>query len=186
MNRFARSSLWLLALSVLCWTQACQSASEKTPAAAGIDLEEPFNSLLDQMMQGVKSRQPDLISAVYAKDGYIIGPDGVQANGKIPIKKYWRELLPGATDWKLTVTQSAPSIEQLTAGQAWKALESPPRTPQGIGFKLEGLSELVFQLGRSELTFERDGQSQQSIVDFLLVWKKEEDGQYRIFLDIYD
>jgi len=52
-------------------------------------------------------------------------------------------------------------------------------------FDVTGDAAIVHQSGRSHLTGRRDGEERTSVVDFLLVWKRQEDGGYRIAVDSY-
>jgi uncharacterized protein (TIGR02246 family) len=66
----------------------------------------------------------------------------------------------------------------------WSAIESP------IQWRLEtrsirGSDAVAYQLGTSHLTTRRDGELHTSVTEFLLFWRKEENGEWRIELDAY-
>ncbi|MCA1557764.1 MAG: DUF4440 domain-containing protein, partial [Acidobacteria bacterium] len=52
--------------------------------------------------------------------------------------------------------------------------------------ELGGDRETVYQIGRSTLTTERDGKENTYACDFLVIWKRQADGTYRIHVDIYN
>ena len=66
----------------------------------------------------------------------------------------------------------------------WTAIESP------VDWKLEirriyGSDTLAYELGRSHLSTLRDGTSHTSVVDFLVLWRREKNGDWKIALDAY-
>jgi len=66
----------------------------------------------------------------------------------------------------------------------WTGIEAP------LEWKLEmrriyGSDTLVYEIGRSHLTTLRDGTQHTSEVDFLLLWKREKNGEWKIALDAY-
>jgi ketosteroid isomerase-like protein len=65
----------------------------------------------------------------------------------------------------------------------WMALKG-----LGLGWKLEvveigGTGDYIYQLGKSDLTYLVNGKSTKAITNFVLLWKKQEDGNYKIFRD---
>jgi ketosteroid isomerase-like protein len=59
---------------------------------------------------------------------------------------------------------------------------------KGRGWKLTvveigGQGEFVYQLGNSDLKYIRQGKEASSITNFVLIWKKQADGNYKIFRD---
>lgn len=66
----------------------------------------------------------------------------------------------------------------------WTAIESP------VDWKLEirriyGSDTLAYELGRSHLSTLRDGMPHTSVVDFLVLWRREKSGEWKIELDAY-
>ena len=51
--------------------------------------------------------------------------------------------------------------------------------------RLEGGPVVVHQRGRSTLEIERDGTLHTSVVEFVIVWVRQDDGSYRIAVDAY-
>ncbi len=51
-------------------------------------------------------------------------------------------------------------------------------------FEIGGSNETAYELGRSHLTVNPDGAPETSVVDFLVLWKREE-GALRVGLDLY-
>ncbi|MBD0370490.1 MAG: DUF4440 domain-containing protein [Pyrinomonadaceae bacterium] len=52
--------------------------------------------------------------------------------------------------------------------------------------ELGGDRETVYQIGRSTLTSEREGKQSVYACDFVVIWKRQPDGSYRIHVDIYN
>jgi uncharacterized protein (TIGR02246 family) len=76
-----------------------------------------------------------------------------------------------------------------TAGRAeideyWSAIEEP------VDWRLEvreihGSDAIAYQLGTSHLTTRRAGELRTNVVDYLLVWRRDPSGEWRIELDAY-
>lgn len=52
--------------------------------------------------------------------------------------------------------------------------------------ELGGDKETVYQIGRSTLTTEREGRQSTYACDFVVIWKRQKDGAYKIHVDIYN
>ncbi|HEX8000392.1 MAG TPA: DUF4440 domain-containing protein [Pyrinomonadaceae bacterium] len=52
--------------------------------------------------------------------------------------------------------------------------------------ELGGDKESVWQIGKSTLTTTRNGADQTYACDFVVLWKRQSDGAYRIYVDIYN
>jgi ketosteroid isomerase-like protein len=52
--------------------------------------------------------------------------------------------------------------------------------------ELGGDRETVYQIGRSTFISERDGKENTYACDFVVIWKRQADGSYRIYVDIYN
>lgn len=66
----------------------------------------------------------------------------------------------------------------------WSAIEEP------LDWRLEtqalrGSGTIAYQTGTSTLSLRREGVAQTFVTDFLLVWRREPDGEWRIELDLY-
>lgn len=73
--------------------------------------------------------------------------------GRTNLDKYWLDLKDKGRGWKLTVVE--------------------------IG----GEGEFVYQLGKSDLKYISQGKETTSITNFVLLWRKQNDGTYKIFRD---
>ena len=93
------------------------------------------------------------VAALYAHDGEIVYPDNYTVKGRTNLDKYWMDLMYKGRGWKLTVVE--------------------------IG----GQGEFVYQLGKSDLKYINDGKESSSITNFVLIWRKQDDGNYKIFRD---
>ena len=79
--------------------------------------------------------------------------DNYTVRGRTNLDKYWMDLMDKGRGWKLTVVE--------------------------IG----GQGEFVYQLGKSDLKYINDGKESSSITNFVLIWRKQDDGNYKIFRD---
>ncbi len=79
--------------------------------------------------------------------------DNYTVRGRTNLDKYWLDLKDKGRGWKLSVVE--------------------------IG----GQGEFVYQLGTSDLKYINDGKESNSITNFVLLWRKQDDGTYKIFRD---
>lgn len=61
----------------------------------------------------------------------------------------------------------------------------------GKDWKLEvvevgGQGDAIYQIGKSSLTTVRDGKESSYVCDFVVIWKRQPDGAYKIYVDIYN
>ncbi len=98
------------------------------------------------------------IADLYADDALLLGPDGFRVEGREAIDDYWSQFAD-PLDWKLEI------------------------------FEIGGSEQMAYELGRSHLTLERagDGASGRhtSVVDFVVLWKRDATGAWKIALDAY-
>lgn len=52
--------------------------------------------------------------------------------------------------------------------------------------ELGGDKETLYQIGKSSLTSEGGGSDQTYVCDFVVIWKRQPDGTYKIHVDIYN
>jgi ketosteroid isomerase-like protein len=79
--------------------------------------------------------------------------DNYTVRGRTNLDKYWLDLKDKGRGWKLSVVE--------------------------IG----GQGEFVYQLGKSGLKYISQGKETTSITNFVLIWRKQADGEYKIFRD---
>lgn len=95
------------------------------------------------------------VAAFYLDDSVLLSPSGTTVSGREAIDSYWARFTR-ATAWELQILE------------------------------LEGNAELVSQRGRSLLTFrEDDGTTRIGDVQFVLIWRRQEDGSWKIAVDAY-
>lgn len=93
------------------------------------------------------------VAAFYADDGEIVYEENYIVKGRANLDNYWLQLKDKGRGWELTVVE--------------------------IG----GAGEFVYQLGKSDLKHISGGKEMRSVTNFVLLWKKEADGSYKIFRD---
>ncbi len=110
--------------------------------------------VLNQQMEDAFNKNDMVtVAAFYADDGEIVYPNNYTVKGRTNLDKYWMDLKDKGRGWKLTVVE--------------------------IG----GQGEFVYQLGKSDLKYINKGKESSSITNFVLLWKKQSDGSYKIFRD---
>ncbi len=110
--------------------------------------------VLNQQMEDAFNKNDMVkVAAFYSDDGEIVYPDNYTVKGRTNLDKYWMDLKDKGRGWKLTVVE--------------------------IG----GQGEFVYQLGKSDLKYINDGKESRSITNFVLIWRKQTDGNYKIFRD---
>ena len=92
-------------------------------------------------------------TAAFYSDDAQIIASNYSVGGRKDLDNYWLSLKDRGRGWKLTVTE--------------------------IG----GNGEFLYQLGNSDLTYMVKGAETKSITNFVLIWKRQTDGSYKIFRD---
>jgi ketosteroid isomerase-like protein len=110
-------------------------------------------SELIQEMENSFNKNDMLKVAAFYTDDGEIVDENYTVKGRAGLDKYWTALKDKGRGWKLTTVE--------------------------IG----GEGELIYQLGISDLKYLRESKEANSITNFLLIWKKQPDGTYKIFRD---
>ena len=92
-------------------------------------------------------------TAAFYSDDAEIAGANYSVTGRANLDKYWLNLKDRGKGWKLTVIE--------------------------IG----GTGDYIYQLGNSDLTYLVNGKESKSVTNFVLIWKKQKDGTYKIFKD---
>lgn len=106
-----------------------------------------------QMEAAFNANDMQKLSAFYADDGEIVYDNGYTVKGRSSLDNYWLSLKDKGRGWKLTVVE--------------------------IG----GSGDLVFELGVSDLKYVQGGRETTSVTNFLVLWKKQSNGSYKILRD---
>ncbi len=102
--------------------------------------------LLNQQMEAAFNNNDMDKVAAFYADDGEIVDDSYTVKGRMDLNNYWKALKDLGRGWKLTVVE--------------------------IG----GHGEFVYQLGKSDLKYINDGKESRSITNFVLIWRKQEDG----------
>ena len=91
--------------------------------------------------------------AAFYSDDSEIAGEGYVVRGRKDLDAYWNALKDRGRGWKLEVTE------------------------------IIGTGEFVSQLGKSDLNFIRRGELANATTNFVVIWRKQADGSYKIFRD---
>jgi ketosteroid isomerase-like protein len=106
-----------------------------------------------QMEDAFNSNDMQKVAAFYADDAEMVYDNGYTVKGGITMVNYWASLKDKGRGWKLNVIE--------------------------IG----GGGDLYFQLGKSDLKYLAGSKETTSVTNFVVLWKKQPDGSYKIFRD---
>ncbi len=109
--------------------------------------------LLNQQMEDAFNSNDMNMVAGFYSNDGEIVYDNYTVRGRTSLDKYWLDLKDKGRGWKLTIVE--------------------------IG----GQGEFVYQLGKSDLKYISQRKEKSSITNFVLLWRKQEDGGYKIFRD---
>lgn len=109
--------------------------------------------LLNQQMEEAFNNNDMNKVAAFYADDGEIVDDSYTVKGRTNLDNYWLALKDKGRGWKLSVIE--------------------------IG----GQGEFVYQLGKSDLKHISQGREANSITNFVLIWKKQTGGSYKIFRD---
>jgi len=148
---------------IVCFFIACILASAaarplvaQQTAAASQALRAEVTRLNEEMMAAFQRGDRAAVARFYADDARIVGPRRQVVQGREAIDRYWASVGSPA-QWRLEVVEVGGSANE------------------------------AYQLGVSTLTSpRRDGTPDTYTCDFVVIWKRQPDGQLRITLDQYN
>lgn len=108
---------------------------------------------LNKEMEKVFNANDMAATAAFYSDDAEIVGSNYVVTGRKNLDNYWLSLKDKGRGWKLTVIE--------------------------IG----GTGEYIYQLGNSDLTYLVNGKETKSVTNFVLIWKKQRDNNYKIFRD---
>ena len=108
---------------------------------------------LNKEMERVFNANDMAATAAFYSDDAEISGSNYVVTGRKNLDNYWLSLKDRGRGWKLTVIE--------------------------IG----GTDDYIYQLGNSDLTYMVNGKETKSVTNFVLIWKKQKDGGYKIFRD---
>ena len=108
---------------------------------------------LNKEMERVFNANDMAATAAFYSDDAEISGSNYVVTGRKNLDNYWLSLKDKGRGWKLTVIE--------------------------IG----GTDDYIYQLGNSDLTYMVNGKETKSVTNFVLIWKKQKDGSYKIFKD---
>jgi ketosteroid isomerase-like protein len=138
---------------ILLFLLPCFSILSAQGAKDTTSLQKQIIQLNQQMEDAFNANDMKKVGAFYADDGEIVYNENYIVKGRANLDNYWLQLKDKGRGWELSVVE--------------------------VG----GKDELVYQLGKSDLKYIREGKETRSVTNFVLLWKKQSDGGYKIFRD---
>lgn len=115
---------------------------------------EAVNRQLQAMAAAFARNDMKGVADLYADDAEMMDNRGLLLQGRKPLEDYWLSLKDTGRGWTLTAAE--------TGGQG----------------------DFVYQVGTSDLRYvNRQGTESRSVTHFVLLWKKQPDGSYKIHRD---
>ena len=137
-----------------------------------------------QMENAFRKGEMKKLASMYSDDGYLMSPNRKATHGRKAIDAYW-ERWHSPINWKLDVIAVSKNEQDIYESTYWKKMTKKPKHWKEEGIEI-GASDVFYQLGHSKIEYESDdGMHQTSDVDFIIVWKKDTDGAYKIWIDTY-
>jgi ketosteroid isomerase-like protein len=148
---------WLISALVVAVVPCATSAQEPPAGVTGprAALWREIRAVNDSMEAAFNRGDMRAVAAFYADDSKLAGGGDV-VEGRAAVDAYWGRLGGRGGTWRLEV------------------------------FEVGGSRDLAYQRGRSHLTLRSaDGRERTSVVDFVVVWRRNAEGGLRIWLDLY-
>lgn len=142
--------------------------------------EKAVKQRLNEMENHFRAKNLQAIAGIYLDNGYLISPRE-SVTGREQINNYWNSI-KDPIDWKLTSYLITGSEKSLFESDVYKNL---PNKPPGWEKLHLDLKDAVYQIGKSELKSLWNGKESLSVVNFILIWKKQADGSFKILADTY-
>lgn len=138
---------------------------------------------LNGMEEAWASEEFKKIAQFYTDDAYLLSGKSVVAQGEQEVIEYWSRTKATPIGWTLTDWVSSPQLEDIYQHPKWA--EAGTDMPMWTDHDIAVPDDVIYQLGESILVSHRNEKADSSIVSFLLVWKKTDEG-YKIFVDAYN
>ena len=165
-----------LFLYVVIFVVGCQSS----PA----DYKSIARNLNTEMELAFKKGEMKKLSAIYSDDGYLLSPNRKATHGRVAIDAYW-ERWHTPLNWTLDVIAVSKNEQDIYNHDYWTEVGRKPKHWREEGIEI-GEAEVFYQLGHSKIEYESDDSVHKtSDVDFIIVWKKDVGGNYKIWIDTY-
>jgi ketosteroid isomerase-like protein len=146
-------------------------------------LTEQIESLNREMEEAFQRGDMEAVASFYLEDAIMLSPQTEPVRGS-EIKAYWKNI-QHPVSWDLEVIDVTADEQEIYQNEFYKALDPKPMSWRKMGLRTETDNQgLVYQLGRSTLVTGTEGNRNESVVNFILVWKYTPDG-YRILVDTY-
>lgn len=123
------------------------------------------------------------VAGFYAKDGIMLSPGGNKSIGEKAMVEYWTGI-ENPVSWKLESWKITNSLDSIFATKGWKTLPTKIELWGEDEVAIYKDRDPIYQIGRSNLSTLRKGKESTSVVNFVLVWCKENEA-YKICLDVY-
>ncbi len=189
--KYPKNIFFYLIIGLLLCLYSCSSA----PLKAGEetqkigwpkeDLKVQVRKWNDAMEVAYNAGKLEEVAAIYADDAILLGPNDYRVEGKEEVLKYWTGSKHPPVSWKLDIYALGKTEAELMATPAYQNMSPTPPKMAEKGISITEGADVVFQLGHSSLTRNINGKDRTSEVDFIVIWRKQKENRYKIWVDLY-
>jgi|GEM_PF-3149512 len=146
--------------------------------------ENSIRATLNAMEEAYAKKNMEQVTTFYDRSARIFADGELIARGFYGIRDYWNNPDIDPVDWELTPYITTRNPDDIYTSQRWQQLAGEDKPVRFAELDATLDPHGVYQFGRSELTYRRNGQERTNTVYFLLHWT-EKWGQPRILVDSY-
>lgn len=129
-------------------------------------MRDRVKSANQQLMDAYNRGDKQAVADMYEDTALMMSSSGERYQGREAIVQYWNPNAKG----------DAPNNPAI----------SPPTSKWTLNIhSIEGTPPMPIQRGQSILEFQRDGKTTTSDVQFIVIWKRQTDGSYKIAVDAW-
>lgn len=121
------------------------------------------------------------VADVYDNNAYIIASKDYVIHGKDQIDQYWMSI-HNPINLHIETFLLTPNEQKIYESNYWRNLKHKP-----VDWKEYDLDtkEVIYQLGKTTMTVKHEGKVETTVAEFVILWKKQDNDNYKILVDSY-